>query len=123
MTGGAASREPGRGAWSGRDGPPGESPHLRLYIAGGTPNSVRAEANLGAAMRSLGSADSFTLEVIDVFVEPRLAMKDDILVTPTLLAWGAGARTMIVGDLGDDAQLKSVLMRLAAGDGASPAKS
>jgi hypothetical protein len=112
------SSEPG-GGWRGRvqavDGPI----HLRLYIAGGTPNSVRAEDNLAAAMVTLGAAsDWFILEVIDVFRESRMAMKDGVLVTPTLIAGGPGARTLIVGDLADDKRLSSVLQRLASGGGA-----
>ncbi|RPI53543.1 MAG: hypothetical protein EHM56_07145, partial [Chloroflexi bacterium] len=57
---------------------------LRLYIAGRGPNSVRALANLDALAQDFGR-DYFEIEVVDVLVEPLRALRDHVLVTPTLV--------------------------------------
>jgi circadian clock protein KaiB len=90
---------------------------LRLYVAGSSPNSARAQQNLATALGGLvESADRFNLEIIDVFTEPRRAIRDGVIVTPTLIAiWPAG-RSVIMGDLTDTAQLSGLLATLAAAD-------
>jgi circadian clock protein KaiB len=92
---------------------PSRSSMLRLYVAGSTPNSLRARQNLTAALSACdGAATALEVEIIDVFVEPRKAMKDQILVTPTLIASLAGDRTVIVGDLADSGALRNLLAGL-----------
>ena len=86
---------------------------LRLYVAGATPNSVRAEANLTAALAVLGSKFGMpALEVIDVFLQPKRAMRDGVIVTPTLIGIGDGKRVVLMGDLADPAHLGGVLASL-----------
>ena len=71
---------------------------LRLYVAGIGPHSVRAQENLNQLCgRYL--PDKHRLEVVDVLVEPKRALEDGVLVTPTLLKLAPGAKRMIVGDL------------------------
>ena len=81
---------------------------LRLYVAGGAPNSVRAIANLAAICKEhLESA--FKLEIIDVLKSPLRALADGILVTPHLAKLSPSPAAKIVGNLSDRA---SVLVAL-----------
>lgn len=74
--------------------------HLRLYIAGGTPNSIQAGANLADLCRER-LADDCDVEVIDVFREPLRALEDGIIMTPTLVRLAPGPVVRIVGTLSD----------------------
>jgi hypothetical protein len=87
--------------------------HLRLFVAGSTPNSVRARDNLAAAFTTLGlRLEDGPVEVIDVFGQPKLAMRAGVMVTPTLIFARGDERMVIVGDLADAVQLRSILLRL-----------
>jgi circadian clock protein KaiB len=73
---------------------------LRLYVAGGAPNSVRAIANLAAICKEhLQSA--FKLEIIDVLQFPLRALADGVLVTPHLAKLSPSPATKVVGNLSD----------------------
>ncbi len=83
---------------------------LRLYIAGSTPNSLRAQQSLRDALGALTEpATGLSVDVIDVLKGPKRAIADGILVTPTLVALYSDKRVMMVGDLSDAAALRSVL--------------
>ena len=73
---------------------------LRLYIAGRGPNSVRALANLDALAQDYGR-DGFEIEVVDVLVEPLRALRDHVLVTPTLVKLAPPPKVQIAGDLSE----------------------
>jgi hypothetical protein len=86
---------------------------LRLYVARSTPNSMRAEHNLSAALDELGSVLARPgLEVIDVFAQPKRAITDSVMVTPTLIATARDKRVVVMGDLADRVQLAGVLKGL-----------
>ncbi len=88
---------------------------LRLYIARSTPNSARAEQNLRAALDSLdGAGRGLELEIVDVFIHPKRAITDGVIVTPTLIAMRGNARMTMMGDLTDAAKLKTLLRDLTA---------
>ena len=90
--------------------PASENPRLRLYIARSTPNSVRAEFNLATVLQVIeGGAFSAFLEVIDVFSEPKRAITDGVVVTPTLICIASGRRAMLMGDLADLGLLQRTL--------------
>jgi circadian clock protein KaiB len=78
----------------------GEVYVFRLYVAGAAANSVRARANL-AAILAEWPAGSFTLEEVDVLVEPQRALADRILVTPTLLRVRPAPSLRVVGNLSE----------------------
>ena len=78
---------------------------LRLYIAGETPNSMLALANLRAAL----SNRPYDLEVVDVLTAPERALDDDVFVTPTLVRVSPEPRRTIVGSL---SQSTEVIARL-----------
>jgi circadian clock protein KaiB len=78
---------------------------LRLYIAGGSPNSVRARENLRAAIAGLPNED-VSLELVDVLREPERALRDTVLVTPTLIRVAPAPEQRVIGNLRD----RSVLL-------------
>jgi circadian clock protein KaiB len=73
---------------------------MRLYIAAGAPNSVKAVANLEAICKK-HLQHSFKLEIIDVLEFPLRALADGILVTPSLAKIKPSPGTKIVGNLSD----------------------
>jgi len=74
--------------------------HLRLYVAGGSPNSVNALANLTMITESNLHIGSM-VEVVDIWLEPGRALADGILVTPTLRRIAPLPIVSIIGDLSD----------------------
>ena len=55
---------------------------LKLYVAGNTPNSMRALNTLREILEN--EFKVYALKVIDVLKQPQLAEEDKILATPTL---------------------------------------
>jgi len=82
--------------------------HLRLYIAGNAPHSVRAQENLAVICHEL-SPEQLHLEVIDVLREPMRALQDKIFVTPVLCKLAPPPQALIVGDLSDSARVRLAL--------------
>lgn len=90
---------------------------LRLYVARSTPNSVRAEGNLSVVLGSLqDDVAPPILEVIDVFVEPKRAMTDCVVVTPTLIVLGSAKRVILMGDLADHVHVRRVIEDAASSE-------
>jgi len=77
---------------------PGESWNLRLYIAGQTPRSLAALANLRKICAEY-LPPSCTIEVIDLVEKPQLARGDQILAIPTLVRNFPAPMRKIIGDL------------------------
>jgi circadian clock protein KaiB len=71
---------------------------FRLYVAGETPSSALAIANLSALCRAR-LPDRHKIEIIDVFRQPKRAMADGIIMTPTLFKLGPAPIRKIVGTL------------------------
>lgn len=80
---------------------PGETWELRLYVAGQTPKSVAALANLTAYCEQ-HLAGRYKLEVIDLLVSPQLAEGDQILAIPTLVRKVPEPIRKIIGDLSNE---------------------
>lgn len=77
---------------------------LRLYIAGGAPNSLQAIANLAAICREF-LKEGHQLEVVDVLEQPQRAMAEGVLVTPSLAKLSPSPSVNIVGNLSDKAKV------------------
>lgn len=73
---------------------------LRLYVAGQTPRSVAAFANLKRICEE-HLAGRYTIEVVDLMKHPQLAAGDQILAIPTLVRKLPQPIRKIVGDLRD----------------------
>jgi len=73
---------------------------LRLYVAGQTPKSLTAFANLKRLCEE-HLAGKFEIEVIDLVENPRLAKDDQIVAIPTLVRKLPPPIRKIIGDLSD----------------------
>lgn len=73
---------------------------LKLYVAGNTPNSVRALKTLKNILEQEFQG-VYALKVIDVLKNPQLAEEDKILATPTLSKILPPPVRKIIGDLTD----------------------
>jgi circadian clock protein KaiB len=71
---------------------------LRLYVAGQTPKSIAALANLKRLCEE-HLAGRYRIEVIDLVDQPHLARRDDIIVIPTLVRQLPPPIRKIIGDL------------------------
>lgn len=73
---------------------------LKLYVAGNTPNSMRALKTLRNILETEFQG-VYALKVIDVLKNPQLAEEDKILATPTLAKILPPPVRRIIGDLSD----------------------
>ncbi|MXW39828.1 MAG: circadian clock protein KaiB [Synechococcus sp. SB0668_bin_15] len=73
---------------------------LKLYVAGNTPNSMRALKTLRGILETEFKG-VYALKVIDVLKNPQLAEEDKILATPTLSKILPPPVRRIIGDLSD----------------------
>ena len=73
---------------------------LKLYVAGNTPNSMRALKTLRNILET-EFRGIYALRVIDVLKNPQLAEEDKILATPTLAKILPPPVRRIIGDLSD----------------------
>ena len=74
--------------------------HLRLYVAGQSPKSLRAFVNLTELCEE-HLPGRHEIEVIDLLEHPGLARSDDILAIPTLVRRLPAPLRKIIGDLSD----------------------
>jgi len=72
--------------------------NLRLYIAGQTPKSMVALANLRRICEEHMNG-RYTIEIIDLMANPRLAQQDQIVAIPTLVREIPSPLKRIIGDL------------------------
>jgi circadian clock protein KaiB len=77
---------------------PGAEWKLRLYVAGQTPKSLTAFANLKRICEKHLSG-RYQIEVIDLLKQPELAQMDQIIALPTLVRRLPEPIKRIVGDL------------------------
>jgi circadian clock protein KaiB len=71
---------------------------LRLYVAGGTPRSLTAFANLKKICED-NLANRYSIEVIDLSKRPELAQNDQIVALPTLVRKLPEPVRRVIGDL------------------------
>jgi circadian clock protein KaiB len=83
---------------------------LRLYVAGHAPNSLRAIANTQAICDEHFTS-GYELEIVDLLEDPRRALADGIIVTPTLLKLWPLPIQRVIGTLSDTSR---VLLTLAS---------
>lgn len=88
------------------DGVPIPSPdpdgtyHLRLYVAGQSPKSVRAVENLRHVCEEY-LPGRYTIELVDLIENPERARSDEIIAVPTLIRKLPEPIRRIIGDLSD----------------------
>ncbi len=74
---------------------------LRLYVAGSTPRSSAALDNLKRLCET-HLAGRYSIEVVDLLVNPQLAAGDQILAVPTLVRKFPEPIRKIIGDLSNE---------------------
>jgi circadian clock protein KaiB len=72
--------------------------NLRLYVAGQTPKSIAAFANLKKICEE-HLKGKYTIEVVDLLENPKLAKGDQILAIPTLVRKLPPPIRKLIGDL------------------------
>jgi circadian clock protein KaiB len=72
--------------------------HLRLYISGITPRSTTAIANIKKICDEQ-LPDRCQLEIVDIYQEPALAKRDQIVAVPTLVKLDPAPVARLVGDM------------------------
>ncbi len=78
----------------------GDTWELRLYVAGQSPRSLAAFANLKKICEE-HLPDRYNIEVVDLVKHPQLAAGDQIVAIPTLVRKLPQPLRKIVGDLRD----------------------
>ena len=97
--------------------PPAEW-ELRLYVAGQSPRSLAALANLKELCET-HLAGKYRIEVIDLLVTPQLSRDDQIVAIPTLVRKLPSPIKKIIGDLSDtERTLVGLQLRPASKPGA-----
>lgn len=81
---------------------------LRLYVSGATPHSMLAVQNIKAICRQY-LQNRVELEIIDVYQQPELAQKEQIIAAPTLIKVAPQPVRRLIGDLSNTSK---VLMAL-----------
>lgn len=74
---------------------------LLLYIAGQTPKSITALSNLKKYAEEYLEG-KYSIEIIDLLVNPQLAEDDQILAVPTLVRKFPEPIRKIIGDLSNE---------------------
>ena len=81
---------------------------FRLYVAGDAPNSLLALANL-TQLCETHLPDRHTIEVVDVLLDPKRALRESILMTPTLVTESPYPGHRIVGTLSNTEPILQIL--------------
>jgi circadian clock protein KaiB len=81
----------------------GEEPehwHLRLYVAGQSPKSLKAFANV-VRLCEEHLQSRYDIEIVDLVENPQLAAGDEIIAIPTLVRRLPEPIRQVIGDLSD----------------------
>jgi circadian clock protein KaiB len=89
---------------------------LRLYVAGNTPNSIAAFANL-KEICEVHLGGQYQIEVVDLLENPILARGDQIVAIPTLVRRLPFPVKKIIGDLSNRERVLVGLDLKPAGSG------
>ena len=89
--------------------------HLRLYVAGQSPKSLRALANLRRLCEE-HLPGRYEIEIVDLIEHPAQAREDDILALPTLVRRLPAPLRKVIGDLSNT---EHALVGLRIQDGAA----
>jgi circadian clock protein KaiB len=77
---------------------------LRLYVAGTSPNSMRAVSNIKKICKNhLG--DNYDLEIVDVYQQIEKAGEDQLIALPLLVKKAPGQLMRLIGDMSDEAKV------------------
>ena len=90
--------------------PPESEPpwRLKLYVAGDTPKSLAAFANLKRVCEKYLSG-LYHIETVDLHKNPALAKSDQIVALPSLVRLSPLPVKKVIGDLGSEERLSAGL--------------
>ena len=83
---------------------------LRLYITGVTPHSRRAVANIKEICER-NFPGGYSLQIVDLYQQPELTQKEQIVATPTLVKIRPLPACRFVGDISDSSKVLSKLKK------------
>ena len=78
--------------------------NLQLYVTGSTPRSSRSIVNIRRLCEDRLTG-RYNLQVIDIYQQPELARREQIVAAPTLIKSFPPPLRKVVGDLSDEAQV------------------
>ena len=78
----------------------GEKYILRLFVTGILPNSAHAVVNIKAICEQYLKG-RYELEIIDIYQQPSLALKEEIIAIPLLVKKFPLPEVRLIGDLSD----------------------
>jgi circadian clock protein KaiB len=81
---------------------------FRLFVAGRAPNSLQAIANLSEICETY-LPDRHEIEIVDVLLDPKRALSESILMTPTLVTDSPYPGHRIVGNLSNTEPILQIL--------------
>ena len=81
---------------------------LRLFVSGILQNSTRAIKNLNHICE-LYLKGNFSLEIIDIYQQPELAINEQIIVVPVMIIKSPLPERRIIGDLSNVEKVLEVL--------------
>ena len=71
---------------------------LRLFVTGASPNSTRAISNLKNICEE-HLKDRYELEIIDVYQQPLVAEREQLIALPLLIKKAPGMERRLIGDM------------------------
>jgi len=81
-----------------------ETFELRLYVTGMTPRSTRAITAVRRLCEEL-LRGRYDLEIIDVYQQPDLSRREQIVATPTLIKVRPAPQRRLIGDMSNRTRL------------------
>ena len=91
---------------------------LHLFITGATPNSARAVRNIKDICEQYLKG-RYELLIVDIYQQPELAQREDLIGVPTLIKRSPGLVRRLVGDLSDRERVLKALGLSSAANGSS----
>lgn len=92
---------------------------LHLFITGATPNSTRAVYNIKTICEE-HLKGRYELLIVDIYQEPELAQREDLIGVPTLIKRSPGLVRRLVGDLSDRGRVLKALGITPSADDPTP---
>jgi circadian clock protein KaiB len=77
---------------------------LHLFVAGTTPNAIRAITNIKKICAEY-LADTFELQVIDIYQQPDKLVSEQIMTIPALIRKSPLPEKIMIGDLSNEEQV------------------
>ncbi len=81
---------------------------LRMFIIGASPNSAKAISNIKNICEA-HLAGMYNLEIIDVYQEPLIAEKEQVVALPMLIKSAPLPLKRLIGDMSDTKKVLSAL--------------